>query len=236
MVSRGSRHGSASPQGREAEGRGSIQSPRGSVVTVEGVIAASPGTGPHLLGGDAELRELAISWLRATGPGHVLSEVGLEHGDVRTDLLLLSETELHGLEVKSERDTLKRLPAQVRAYSAALSRCTLAVAESHLGQAQSMVPPWWGLLVATRRLSLHLVPVRQPQPNPTPSPAAMVKLLWRDEAWALLKELGKARGQSRGTRGFFYRQLAECLPVDQLQAKVRATLLAREDWLAERLP
>jgi hypothetical protein len=49
----------------------------------------------------------------------MLDEFGLEHGEVRVDVAVING-ELHGYEIKSERDTLERLPRQVKAYSAVL--------------------------------------------------------------------------------------------------------------------
>lgn len=188
-----------------------------------------PGPGSHPLGGDAELRALARPWLEAQGQGRVLDEVGLEHGQVRVDLLLLGPEALHGLEVKSERDTLKRLPAQVHAYSEALDLCTLAVAEHHLAEAQALLPVWWGVLVATRRRGLHLLSIREPRPNPAPSPVACARLLWRQEVLAELRRAG-VRGTIRGAGEHLRHRLAAMVPVAELRARVRAALMDRKGW------
>lgn len=188
-----------------------------------------PETGPHLRG-DAELRALARPWLEAQGQGRVLAEVGLEHGRVRTDLLLLGPDVLHGLELKSERDNLARLPAQVRAYSAALDFCTLAVDERHLEQAHAILPNWWGLLVATRRQRLHLLPVRAPEPNPDVEPLSCARLLWRPEVLIELRRAG-VRGPLKGPGERLRRQLVALLPGDELRARVRMVLAERQGWM-----
>lgn len=212
------------PQGRE----GSPKSPQAHR-PVEGVISPSVTAAPHPLGGDAELRALAAPWLQAQGVGRVLHEVGLEHGQARVDLLLLGPGVLHGLELKSERDSLRRLPAQVLAYSAALDFCTLAVAEQHLAQALPLVPAWWGVIAAVRRRQPHLVPVRQPAANPEPSPLSCARLLWRDEVLAELRRAG-VRGPIRGPGEYLRHKLVALVPAGDLRDRVRAALLAREEW------
>jgi hypothetical protein len=55
---------------------------------------------------------------------------GLDHGQVFVDVAVING-EIHGYELKSERDTLERLPRQVEVYSAVLGRATLVVGASY---------------------------------------------------------------------------------------------------------
>lgn len=214
---------------RNRKAAAEIQVPGGPLLLPRASSPPPPKTGSQHLGGEQELRALARPWLEAQGRGCVLDEVGLEHGQVRVDLLLLSPEALHGLEVKSERDTLKRLPAQVHAYSESLDLCTLAVAEHHLAEAQALLPPWWGVLVATRRRGLHLLPIREPRPNPAPSPVACARLLWRQEVLAELRQAG-VKGAIRGPGEHLRHRLATLVPAEELRARVRTALCARQDW------
>jgi hypothetical protein len=51
---------------------------------------------------------------------------------------------LDAFEIKSERDTLRRLPRQALAHERLFDRCTLVVAERHSDHAAAMLPEWWG--------------------------------------------------------------------------------------------
>ena len=61
----------------------------------------------------------------------VLDELGLRHGVARVDVAVVNGY-LHGFEIKSDSDTLDRLPSQVTIYNAVLDRATLVVGEKHI--------------------------------------------------------------------------------------------------------
>lgn len=178
---------------------------------------------------EEKLRIAARQWLAAqVVPGErVLEEVGLEHGRCRMDLARLSRGALHGYELKSYADTLTRLPRQAVAYSAACSTCTLLLAEQHLLSAASLVPSWWGL---TTYGPGGLQVVRAAAENPAPDPLSTARLLWRDEALQLLRELGAQRGLVAGTRERMYRALVERLPAEGLRVRVFSTMYQRPAW------
>src|SRR5436190_20887953 len=78
----------------------------------------------------------------------VLDELGLRHGTCRVDIAVVNGY-LHGYEIKSDSDTLERLPSQVATYGLVLDRATLVVGERHLDKARPFVPQWWGIKVVT---------------------------------------------------------------------------------------
>jgi hypothetical protein len=49
---------------------------------------------------------------------------------------------LDAFEIKSERDTLRRLPRQALAYERLFDRCTLVLAERHSDHPAAMLPEW----------------------------------------------------------------------------------------------
>ncbi|NOW46689.1 hypothetical protein FHW96_002849 [Novosphingobium sp. SG751A] len=62
----------------------------------------------------------------------VTAEFSLGKSGVRADLVLLAENELIGIEIKTERDTLRRLPTQIAGYSRYFDYTVVVVAECHL--------------------------------------------------------------------------------------------------------
>lgn len=96
--------------------------------------------------GDREIRDALLAILRESHAGDddvaLLEELGLCRGEVRVDVTLVNGT-LHGYEIKSDRDSLRRLVRQVALYSAVLDRATLVVGERHLLDAANVVPSWW---------------------------------------------------------------------------------------------
>lgn len=181
---------------------------------------------------DRDVRPALLAYLapeRAAG-AMVVEEMGLLHGSVRADVVLLSE-HLHGYEVKAAKDNMKRLPNQVRAYGAVMDKATLVVAEAHLPKALTLLPEWWGVLVATAEDGrLCLEQERVAAPNPDSSLLAVVKLLWREEALEALARHGLARGLRKWPRGRMYARLVEAVPAHMLKAEVLAALRGRKDW------
>lgn len=122
-------------------------------------------------------------------------------------------TALWGYEIKSARDTLRRLPRQVEAYSRVLDFAALVVAESHLEAARPLTPSWWEILgVGGRAGALTLTRVRRGRRNPTIDPSALVQLLWGDEALALLAERGLDRGVRSKPRRVLWERLVVTSP------------------------
>src|SRR5262245_6458552 len=75
----------------------------------------------------------------------IVEEMGVWSGSVRIDVAVING-ELHGYELKSERDTLERLPAQAGLYSQVFDRVTLVTADRHLKIAKKTIPRWWGVI------------------------------------------------------------------------------------------
>ncbi len=69
----------------------------------------------------------------------VLDELGLRHGICRVDIAVVNSY-LHGYEIKSDADTLERLPSQISVYSAVLDRVTLVVGKTHISQSRGCNP------------------------------------------------------------------------------------------------
>ena len=87
-----------------------------------------------------------------------------------------------GYEIKSERDTLSRLPNQVRYYSAVLDYCYLVTTSRHFEHAEHLLPAWWGVMIASDKESgLTIRRARPARINPSIDRSQLVRLLWRNE-------------------------------------------------------
>jgi len=158
-----------------------------------------------------------------------LDEVGL-CGEVRVDVTVLNG-ELAGYELKSARDTLRRLPTQIDVYSRVLDRATLVVADNHREGIEALLPTWWGLIVASSDgVTTCLEWKRRSERNPSVDPASLAQLLWRDEVLAELAARGLARGFRSKSRMLLSRRLSDALTLDELRALVRTRLKQRAAW------
>src|SRR5437868_15105658 len=80
----------------------------------------------------------------------VVEELGLCQGIARVDLAVVNGN-VHGYEIKSECDTLARLPGQISVYSRTLEFVTVITASAHIGNVRHRVPRWWGIWEARQR-------------------------------------------------------------------------------------
>jgi hypothetical protein len=180
------------------------------------------------------LRERLIAEHGADPDTLIVEELGLHEGAVRADVAVINGA-IHGFEIKSERDTLERLPRQRDAYERCFDRVTLVVAMKHRRKAEAVIPKGWGILVATAREGrVELVVAREPRPNNSVAPESVVQLLWRDEAVAILRRLGVGKGLHTKRRRELWGLLVASVPLDELRRLVRETLKARRDWRAEK--
>jgi hypothetical protein len=162
----------------------------------------------------------------------VLDEVGIRHGAARIDLVVVNH-QLHGYEIKSDRDSLKRLPDQIRAYSSIMDRVTLVVGYRHAYEALKMVPEWWGVRLAETKKQSGTVVLSGARParnNPKVDLDAAVALLWRGEALAILEEMGAAGGVRSKRRSEIYKRLVELSDPDLLRSRIRQQLKQRRCW------
>lgn len=160
----------------------------------------------------------------------IIDELGL-CGEVRVDVAVVNGA-LSGFELKSSRDTLRRLPKQVDIYSRVLDQAVLVVAENHLDSAMSLIPDWWGVVRAQGPAGRVLLATeRTGRVNSGVDPISLVQLLWREEALDELEIRGAARGVRAKPRWAVWNRLVETVDIGELQAIVRHKLKARRSRL-----
>jgi hypothetical protein len=119
----------------------------------------------------------------------VIDELGLDYGRNRIDIAVING-EMHGYELKSDSDTLKRLPQQSKCYSLVMDKMTLVVGERHAEEALLIIPEWWGVKIATMGKfgAIHLETERRNKKNRNIDPIELLKLIWKDEVLELLSK------------------------------------------------
>jgi hypothetical protein len=166
----------------------------------------------------------------------ILDELGLCQGAVRADVAVINGS-LAGFEIKSDRDTLARLPNQVEVYGRVFDYVTLIVGPKHAATIGKAVPAFWGIVVATEDDGvLHLRSLQSAKRNRNVDALAVARLLWRDEALALLAHHDLDTGLRSKPRRRLWAALVAGLRADELAAAVRETLRAREGWRSDRPP
>ncbi len=161
----------------------------------------------------------------------VIDELGLFHGDYRADIAVVNG-HLAGYEIKSDRDSLRRLDKQVTAYCSVFDRVSVVTEPKHVTGVSETVPVWWGIIVAHEGTQggISFETVRQGKFNHAVSPVAVAQLLWRDEAVHVLELCGASRRVLRCSRHALYEELAARLSLRELRRCVRTCLKGRTDW------
>lgn len=166
----------------------------------------------------------------------VIEELGLRHGTSRVDIAVVNGF-LHGYEIKSDADTLERLPAQTEIFSAVFDRMTLVVGERHFGKSMVVIPDWWAVKVYKPGPEGPVFEtIRKFQPNVSYDAIALAELLWRDEVVTILQALGVPESELRKPRAYLYSRLADSVDLKELRRLVRVTLKSREGWRGQRPP
>ncbi len=193
---------------------------------------------------DAEIkRALRAGPLRAYRDDpetRIVEELGLFQGFSRIDVAVINGS-LHGFEIKSECDSLRRLPNQIAAYGAIFDTLTAVVSPKHLRGVVRLLPPWWGVLVVRASGSPQACPqwecVRSAVQNQTADITALVQLLWRDEAAGLLVAHGvKPSSLVFKPRRLLWKELCSAVPETELRAEIRTMLKVRPHWRADAPP
>lgn len=161
----------------------------------------------------------------------IVEEMGVWSGTVRIDIAVING-ELSGFELKSNRDTLERLPMQADIYSKVFDRVALVVGDRHAEKAIKLVPDWWSVTIATEKGNgVELQSNRDGSRNPFPNPLVIAQLLWKDEVISILDVFGLAEGWRARRVKSLHERLACELPFDTLRQHVREALKKRDKWL-----
>lgn len=164
----------------------------------------------------------------------IIEELGVHHGNARVDIAVVNGI-MHGYEIKSDLDTLLRLPEQIKVYNSVFNKMTLVVGKSHLYEAIKMVPDWWGIIVAKadRNGVTTFNTIREEENNTNQNKLSVAKLLWREEALGILEKMDEANGLHSKSRDLIYIKLSSALDQQTLNKKVRETIFFRTTWRSE---
>jgi hypothetical protein len=176
---------------------------------------------------------LRVYLLSRKGGDHALEELWVPRSNERADLAVLGRT-MDGFEIKTERDTLRRLPRQVLAYGRLFDRCTVVVADKHREKVTAIVPEWWGITSVSVNGCVSFTTVRKPRPNRSLDPETLVRLLWRNEAMAALCALGVTPDPT-AHRSSLWKEITRTASLTQLRRVVRRALATRDPATA-RIP
>ncbi|MGQ9372711.1 sce7726 family protein [Acinetobacter tandoii] len=162
----------------------------------------------------------------------VIDELGLDYGRNRVDIAVING-EIHGYELKSDSDTLLRLPKQAECYSLVMDKMTLVVGEKHSKEAIALIPEWWGVKIAVMgvRGGVKLVTERYSKKNKNIDPFELLKLVWKEEALELLSMRVEINWKVKKLKKKdIYQLVVDNFTLTEIKDHTRAILKARADW------
>ncbi|MET9019214.1 sce7726 family protein [Actinopolymorpha sp. NPDC004070] len=181
---------------------------------------------------EAAVRQSLLSELLADArpPVETVFEFWVPRSNERADVAAIGAT-IDGFEIKTDRDSLRRLPRQASAYARVFDRCHAVLAPRHVSRALDILPPWWGVRIIEDGPTLPTL--RPAALNGGVDPETLVRILWRDEAYTALCSLGEPPDPSAG-RFQMWEKLLTLLDVEALKRLVREALLDRNSSWAGR--
>jgi hypothetical protein len=161
----------------------------------------------------------------------VVEELGLAHSKRRIDVAVINGS-IHGYEIKSDRDNLKRFPEQLHIYRTSLQKLTIVTSSKHVSGLMQILPSWCGVKVATRarRGGVVFEDLQRPASNPDADRVMVAHLLWRDEVVRLLTSLGCKPSELRMPRKELYRLLADKMEMNEITTSIRTAMAGRQGW------
>jgi hypothetical protein len=175
---------------------------------------------------DADIRRALLQRLVVRDPSvSILHELPLDRGQRRADIVCVNG-HLAGFEIKSDRDSLARLPGQVASYDAVFDYNTIVLSGRLLSASMQKVPDWWGVMLFKGNAeSLKLTSVRRARRNCNQDKWALTRLLWKNECGEALRIAGICI--TRDQPVVEYWKLLMDMPLGFIRASVRRAFKLR---------
>ncbi|WP_213996149.1 MULTISPECIES: sce7726 family protein [Tepidanaerobacter] len=163
----------------------------------------------------------------------IIDELGLCQGESRIDIAVINGL-IHGYEIKSESDTLERLPRQIEFYNRIFDTITIVCGKCHIDKIINEIPGWWGVVIAKNNNDnkVDLISIRENGINKNTDPYSIVQLLWKEEALDILMQYDLDKGYHNKSKKIIWERLVESLPIGELKYLVREKLKSRSNWRA----
>lgn len=185
---------------------------------------------------DKDIREALLLLIEKENKKHshrIINEMVVCDGMARVDIAV-ANGRLCGYEIKSDIDTLERLPNQIDSYNKTFDKITIVVGKKYADNITSIVPNYWGIKVAyvNKFKNISFQSIRAPKLNNEIESAALLELLWRNEIYLFLKNKGIKGLSKKGIREL--RDIAEnAIPLKDIKEYTLLTLKTRENWRAD---
>lgn len=175
------------------------------------------------------LSETELHYFLNDQNSRVVHELNLPVAKARIDIAVINGS-LHGYEIKSASDTLKRLPSQIEAYTKVFDYLSIVTESKYYETILKLTPKWIGVLVCDEKKGLKTIKqVRKPKLNKNKESFFLGKLLWREELIDVLNEY-QISFRKKDRNWILCETLAENLDLNTISFIVRDKLKQRVNW------
>ena len=184
---------------------------------------------------DKDIREPLFDLLEEKyGKSRIFEEKQI--GRARADAVMITESAIYGIEIKSDADTYARLSRQVKYYDYYYDFNYVVVGSTHGNHIKEHVPKHWGIItVEEAGGGLDFYFLREPDYNPNVDWNYKIEILWRFEL-AHIQELNDMPAYKQKSKKFVGEKIIEKVPHNILQKQFCTELFERDyDTVAERI-
>lgn len=160
----------------------------------------------------------------------IVDEFKVCWGDARVDIAVVNSC-FHGYEIKSDKDTLERLPHQVELYGKVFDKMSIVCSKKWLKKARTIIPHWWGIITAEETNGIvTLKRKRQERINHKTDLRSVLELTWKDEALEILASQNIINGFKSKARWAIWDKIMEIMRPDNIESAVRNCIKSRTNW------
>jgi hypothetical protein len=165
----------------------------------------------------------------------IVNEFNICHGNARIDIAVINGS-IIGYEIKSDSDTLQRLPKQIELYNKVFDKVTIISGEVYIDRIMNLVPEWWGVIevVGGKKGIKNHIYIRKATNNKSVDAHSVSQLLWKNEALELLAKYNLSRGLSNKTIKILWEKVVDNIPLEKIQEFVRLKLKNRSNWRVDK--
>ena len=180
---------------------------------------------------DKDIREPLFDFLEDTfGKVRILEEKTI--GKSRADVVMITESALYGIEIKSDADTYARLEKQVKDYDRNYDYNIAVVGTSHAVHVFEHIPEYWGVITVEEvdgRADFYFY--RKPELNPKMDWQRKLGILWKTELAQIQNkyDMPKYKEKSREfVVGKIIERMPEKIKEEDLKVLVSEVLFERD--------
>lgn len=183
---------------------------------------------------DRDIREPLFDFLESKyGKVRILEEK--RTGRARADVVMVTDSLIYGIEIKSDADTYTRLARQVENYNRYYDRNYVVVGTHRAMHITEHVPDFWGIITVEAKSlegdedgdGLDFYVLREPSVNPLLDPSKKLTILWRPEL-AHIQQMNRLYKYAGKSKEFVRDYILKSVPSEILDKEVTDELFERD--------